>query len=48
MMAQCYSGSFANLIYENGDPAQPVALQTRCGFFATVGIAAFGRAARQK
>jgi hypothetical protein len=36
MMAQCYSGSFANLIYENGDPSQPVALQTRCGFFATV------------
>ena len=36
MMAQCYAGSFANLIYENGDPAQPVALQTRCGFFATV------------
>lgn len=36
MMAQCYAGSFANLIYEGGDPAQPVALQTRCGFFATV------------
>ena len=36
MMAQCYSGSFANLIYEGGDPEQPVALQTRCGFFATV------------
>ena len=36
MMAQCFSGSFANLIYEGGDPAQPVALQTRCGFFATV------------
>jgi len=36
MMAQCYSGSFANLIYENGDPEQPVALQSRCGFFATV------------
>ena len=36
MMAQCYSGSFANLIYEGGDPAQPVALHTRCGFFATV------------
>lgn len=36
MMAQCYSGSFANLIYENGDPEQPVALHTRCGFFATV------------
>lgn len=36
MMAQCYSGSFANLIYEGGDPEQPVALQSRCGFFATV------------
>lgn len=36
MMAQCYSGSFANLIYEQGDPQRPVALQTRCGFFATV------------
>ncbi|MEO1094675.1 MAG: Caspase domain-containing protein [Cyanobacteria bacterium J06638_28] len=36
MMAQCYAGSFANLIYEGGDPDQPVALQTRCGFFATV------------
>ena len=36
MMAQCYSGSFANLIYEQGDPRRPVALQTRCGFFATV------------
>ncbi len=36
MMAQCYSGSFANLVYEGGDPANPVALQTRCGFFATV------------
>lgn len=36
MMAQCYSGAFANLIYENGDPEQPIALQTRCGFFATV------------
>ncbi|MGB3573957.1 MAG: Caspase domain-containing protein, partial [Phormidesmis sp.] len=34
--AQCYSGSFANMIYENGDPEQPVALQTRCGFFATI------------
>ncbi|MBD2257798.1 Caspase domain-containing protein [Pseudanabaena sp. FACHB-2040] len=36
MMAQCYAGSFANLIYENGDSDRPVALQTRCGFFATV------------
>lgn len=36
MMAQCYAGSFANLVYEGGDPTQPVALQSRCGFFATV------------
>ncbi|MBE7381951.1 MAG: Caspase domain-containing protein [Leptolyngbya sp. SIO1E4] len=36
MMAQCYAGSFTHLIYEGGDPTQPVALQTRCGFFATV------------
>ncbi|MGD1953019.1 MAG: Caspase domain-containing protein [Leptolyngbyaceae cyanobacterium] len=36
MMAQCFSGSFANLIYEQGNPENPVALQTRCGFFATV------------
>lgn len=36
MMAQCYSGSFANMIYEGGNPQNPVALQTRCGFFATV------------
>lgn len=36
MMSQCYAGSFANLIYEGGDPDRPVALQTRCGFFATI------------
>ena len=36
MMAQCFSGSFANLIYEQGNPDNPVALQSRCGFFATV------------
>lgn len=36
MMAQCFSGSFANLIYEQGNSENPVALQTRCGFFATV------------
>ena len=36
MMAQCYSGSFANFIYEQGNPKRPVALQTRCGFFATI------------
>jgi hypothetical protein len=36
VMSQCYSGSFANLIYEGGDPDRAVALQTRCGFFATI------------
>jgi hypothetical protein len=36
MMSQCYSGSFANLIYKAGDPNRGVALQTRCGFFATI------------
>lgn len=36
MMAQCYSGSFANMIYEGGNPNNAVAVKTRCGFFATV------------
>jgi hypothetical protein len=36
VMVQCYSGAFANLIYQHGDPSQPIALQTRCGFFATI------------
>lgn len=35
MMSQCFSGSFANFIYQDGNPKRPVALQTRCGFFAT-------------
>ncbi|MEO1147896.1 MAG: C13 family peptidase [Cyanobacteria bacterium J06638_22] len=36
MMAQCYSGSFANLMYTNGQPSQGLAAQDRCGFFATL------------
>ncbi|MBE9099708.1 hypothetical protein [Vacuolonema iberomarrocanum] len=36
MMAQCYSGSFANLIYTDGQPSQGLAEQDRCGFFATL------------
>lgn len=36
MMAQCFSGSFANFIYKSGEPKRTVALQTRCGFFATI------------
>ena len=36
MMAQCFAGSFANFIYQDGNPQRPLALQTRCGFFATI------------
>ncbi|WP_019499626.1 caspase family protein [Pseudanabaena sp. PCC 6802] len=36
MMAQCYSGSFANIIYADGDPEKPLAKQNRCGFYATI------------
>ncbi|NES71367.1 MAG: CHAT domain-containing protein [Okeania sp. SIO2D1] len=36
MMAQCFSGSFANIIYQGGNPNKPIALQSRCGFFATI------------
>ncbi len=36
VMAQCYSGSFGNIIYRGGDPNQAIALQERCGFFATI------------
>jgi len=36
VMAQCYAGSFANYIYKGGDPSQPIAMQSRCGFFATI------------
>jgi hypothetical protein len=36
VMSQCYAGSFANYIYKGGDPSQPIALQSRCGFFATI------------
>jgi hypothetical protein len=36
MMAQCFSGSFANFIYKDGNPRKPLASQNRCGFFATV------------
>jgi hypothetical protein len=36
MMSQCYSGAFANIIYQGGNPHNPIALQTRCGFFATI------------
>ncbi len=35
-MVQCYSGGFANLIFEQGQPDKPLAKANRCGFFATV------------
>jgi hypothetical protein len=36
VMAQCYSGSFANIIYPGGQPGNTLAPQSRCGFFATI------------
>ncbi|MBX7165768.1 MAG: hypothetical protein K1X74_05415 [Pirellulales bacterium] len=36
VMVQCYSGGFANVIFQGGDPAQGVSPARRCGFFATV------------
>lgn len=36
VMVQCFSGSFANFIYQQGNPQNQVAMQTRCGFFATI------------
>lgn len=36
VMAQCFSGGFANLIYTGGKPQNAVAPHNRCGFFATV------------
>lgn len=34
VMAQCFSGSFAALTHQGGDPASPLAEHDRCGFFA--------------
>lgn len=36
VMVQCYSGSFANLIYRGGDPSKGLAPHRRAGYFATV------------
>lgn len=36
VMVQCYSGSFANIIFDGGDPEGPVSDHRRVGFFATV------------
>ncbi|WP_204102948.1 MULTISPECIES: Caspase domain-containing protein [Spirulina sp. CCY15215] len=36
VMAQCFAGSFADFIYQDGDRTKPLSPQTRCGFFATI------------
>jgi hypothetical protein len=36
VMVQCYSGSFANLLFEEGDPNGPTTQRDIAGFFATV------------
>lgn len=35
VMVQCFSGSFGNILFENGDPAKPLTNRPVCGFFAT-------------
>ncbi|MEO1998762.1 MAG: hypothetical protein ABGZ17_26245 [Planctomycetaceae bacterium] len=36
IMVQCYSGGFANLVFQGGDDKQALSPSNRCGFFATV------------
>lgn len=36
VMAQCFAGSFADFIYQDGDRNKSLSPQTRCGFFATI------------
>ncbi len=36
VMVQCYSGGFANTIFEGGDPSKGPTTHPRAGFFATV------------
>jgi hypothetical protein len=36
VMVQCYSGGFANCIFNEGDPKKGVSRANRCGFYATV------------
>jgi len=36
IMVQCYSGGFANLLFQDGDDKQGLSPRNRCGFFATV------------
>lgn len=36
VMVQCFSGGFANVIFNEGDPAKGLSDHNRCGFFASV------------
>jgi hypothetical protein len=35
VMVQCFSGGFANVIYQDADPTRGLSDRNRCGFFAT-------------
>lgn len=37
VMVQCYAGTFANLLFLDGDPAKGLAPHRRAGFYATIG-----------
>ncbi len=36
VMVECFSGSFGNLLFENGDPKAPLIHRDLCGFFASI------------
>ena len=36
VMVQCYSGGFANILFQDGDPKKGVSKHARAGFFSTV------------
>ena len=36
VMVECFSGSFGNLLFENGDPKAPLTGRDFCGFFASI------------
>lgn len=36
VMVECFSGSFGNLLFENGDPKAPLINRDLCGFFASI------------
>ena len=36
VMVECFSGSFGNLLFQNGDPNAPLIHRDLCGFFASI------------